>query len=80
MSNGNQRAIPNKQSNTTVGALVSPITPAEFADYLDLDYNASDDALLNAHLLTACGWYIAHMSNELLTREWTLKRWLRHCY
>ena len=73
MSNGNQRARPNKQSNTTADPLVSPITPAEFSDYLGLDYNASDDALLNAHLLAACGWYIAHMNNELLQRSWVLK-------
>lgn len=73
MSNGNQRARPNKQSNTTAEALVSPVTAEEFSDYLDLDYDASQDALLNAHLLTACGWYIAHMNNELLAREWSLK-------
>ena len=73
MSIGNQRARPNKQSNTTADALVSPVTPAQFADYLELDYSPSDDTLLNAHLLTACGWYIAHMNNELLQRQWLLK-------
>ena len=73
MSLGNQRLIQNKRSNTTAGALVSPVTPAEFADYLGLDYGASQDTLLNAHLLTACGWYIAHMNNELLERVWALK-------
>jgi len=73
MSNGNQRATPNRQSNTTADSLVSPVTPEQFADYLSLDYSPSDDALLNAHLLTACGWYIAHMNNELLERTWSLK-------
>ena len=73
MSFGNQRTKPNKQSNTTTGALVSPVTPAEFSSYLGLDYNAADDALLNSFLLAACEYYIAHASNELLQREWVLK-------
>ena len=73
MSIGNQRVRPNKQSNTTAAPLVSPITPAEFSDFLGLDYDASQDNLLNAHLLAACGYYIAHMNNELLSRAWLLK-------
>jgi len=73
MSNGNQRATPNAQSNTTNDPLVSPVTAEQFADYLILDYSPSDDVLLNAHLLTACGWYIAHMNNELLQRDYSLK-------
>ena len=73
MSLGNQRAKANKQSNTTADALVSPITPAEFSDYLGLDYNAADDVLLNSFLLSACEYYISHASNELLQRTWVLK-------
>ena len=73
MSNGNQRLRPNHQSNTTADKLVSPVEPWEFAEYLGLDYDAPMDALLNAHLLTACSWYIAHMNNELLQRTWSLK-------
>jgi uncharacterized phiE125 gp8 family phage protein len=73
MSNANQRVRANKQSNTTTDTLVSPVTPEELSNYLGLDYNASDDDLLNSFLLTACGWYIAHMSNELLSRDYTLK-------
>jgi uncharacterized phiE125 gp8 family phage protein len=73
MSNGNQRARPNSQSNTTTDVLVSPVTPAELADYLGLDYDVSLDALLNSFLLAASGWYVAHMNNELLTRDWSLK-------
>lgn len=73
MSIGNQRVKPNKQSNTTTDPLVSPVTPEEFAGYLGLDYEPSDDILLNSFLLTACGWYIAHMNNELLARNYTLK-------
>lgn len=73
MSIGNQRTRPNKQSNNTTDPLVSPITPEEFSDYLGLDYDASQDDLLNSHLLAACGWYIAHMNNELLSRNWSLK-------
>jgi hypothetical protein len=73
MSLGNQRLRANKTSNTTVDALVSPVSTEEFADYLGLDYEPQDDVLLNAHLLTACGWYIAHMNNELLSRNWSLK-------
>lgn len=73
MSNGNQRAKQNKQSNTTTDPLVSPVSTEEFADYLGLDYDPADDILLNAHLLSACGWYIAHMNNELLSRNWLFK-------
>lgn len=73
MSLGNQRLRTNKRSNTTSDPLVSPVSPEEFADYLGLDYEPQDDALLNAHLLAACGWYVAHMSNELLSRTWSLK-------
>ena len=73
MSIGNQRTRPNKQSNNTTDPLVSPITPEEFSGYLGLDYDVSQDDLLNSHLLAACGWYIAHMNNELLAREWSLK-------
>lgn len=73
MSNGNQRAKANKQSNTTVDPLISPVDPEELADYLGLEHDPSEDVLLNSLLLTACGWYIAHMSNELLTREYSLK-------
>lgn len=73
MSLGNQRTKPNKTSNNTTDPLVSPVTPEQFADYLGLDYSPSDDVLLNSFLLTSCGWYIAHMNNELLARDWTLK-------
>ena len=73
MSIGNQRVRVNKQSNTTSDPLVSPVTPEEFASWLGLDYEPSDDILLNSFLLTACGWYIAHMNNELLSRDYTLK-------
>ena len=73
MLNGNQRAKQNKRSNTTSDPLVSPVSPEEFADYLGLDYEPSDDVILNAHLLSACGWYVAHMNKELLTRNWLLK-------
>ena len=73
MSNGNQRARLNKRSNTTADTLVSPVTAEQFSDYLGLDYSPEDDVLLNAHLLSVCGWYIAHMSNELLQRSYTLK-------
>lgn len=69
----NQKLKPNKVSNTTSDPLVSPVTAEKLADYLGLDYSASDDALLNAHLLTACGWYIAHTNNELLQRNYKLK-------
>ena len=73
MSLGNQRTRPNQQSNKTVDPLVSPVTPEGLADYLGLDYSPEDDVLLNSFLLTACGWYIAHMNNELLQRNYTLK-------
>ena len=73
MSNGNQRLRLNKQSNTTTETLVSPVTAESFADYLGLEYSPEDDILLNAHLLSACGWYIANTNNELLTREYNLK-------
>ena len=73
MSHGNQSLRPNKSSNTTADPLVSPVTPSELADFLGLDYTPADDALLNAHLLAACGWYIAHTNNELLQRSWSLK-------
>ena len=73
MSLGNQRVRANKQSNSTTDPLVSPVTPEELADYLGLDYEPSDDILLNSFLLTACGWYVAYMNNELLARDWTLK-------
>jgi hypothetical protein len=73
MSLGNQRTKPNQKSNTTGGALISPVSPAEFSDFLGLDYNAGDDVLLNSFLLAVCEWYIAQSSSELLSREWVLK-------
>lgn len=73
MSIGNQRVRANSQSNTTTDTLVSPVTAEELADYLGLDYSPTDDALLNSFLLTSCEWYIAHMNNELLARDYTLK-------
>ena len=73
MSNGNQRAKQNKRSNTTTDPLISPVDPEELADYLGLEHDPSEDALLNSLLLTACGWYIAHMNSELLTRDYSLK-------
>lgn len=62
--------IPNDISNTTTGALVSPVTPAQFADFMSLPYVASDDELLNSFLLAACEMCISHTSNELLERTW----------
>ena len=73
MSLGNQRLRPNKQSNTTDSPLVSPITAQQFSDFLGLDYDASQDAILNSHLLAACDWYITHTNNELLQRPWLLE-------
>lgn len=73
MSNGNQRAKANKRSNTTTDPLISPVDPEELASYLGLEHDPSEDVLLNSLLLTACGWYIAHMNNELLTRVYSLK-------
>jgi len=73
MSYGNQKTRENKKSNTTSGALISPVTPEEFSNFLGLDYNAADDVLLNSFLLAVCEWYIAQSSNELLSREWLLK-------
>jgi hypothetical protein len=73
MSLASQRSVANKTSNTTTDQLVSPVASSELADYLGMDYSSSDHAILNSHLLTACGWYIAHMNNELLQRSWRLK-------
>lgn len=73
MINGNQRAKQNKRSNTTTDPLISPVDPEELADYLGLDYESSDDVLLSSFLLTSCGWYIANMSHELLSRDYSLK-------
>ena len=73
MSNGNQRLRPNAQSNTTRDPLISPVTLSEFSDFLGLDYDSSQQSLLESHLLAACGWYIAHSNNELLSRSYNLK-------
>lgn len=73
MQSASQRLRQNSKSNTANSALVCPITPSEFSNFMGLDYDASDDALLNAHLLAACTHYISLTSNELLTRSWTFK-------
>ena len=64
---------PNNISNTTTGALVSPITPQEFADFMSLPYTASDDDLLNSFLLAACEMCISYTNNELLERTWVYR-------
>ena len=55
-------------SNQAQSALVSPISPSDFADYLALDYDPSLDAELNTYLLTACEMAISHTNHELLSR------------
>ena len=64
---------PNNVSSTTTEVLVSPITPEQFADFMSLEYLASDDDLLNAFLLTACQMCIAYTNNELLERTWVYR-------
>ena len=61
---------PNYFSNTTSGPLVSPITPAQFADFMSLEYVVTDDALLSSFLLSATEMCIAYTNHELLQRTW----------
>lgn len=60
----------NVISNKPTTALVSPITPSDFASFMGLEYNAADDALLNGFILTSCEICISYTSNELLQRTW----------
>ena len=66
-----------RQSNTTADPLVLPITPAELAEFMALDYSASDDAMLNSFIAAACESFIAYASHELLERQWVLN-WSSH--
>jgi hypothetical protein len=70
---GNQRLKPNKSSNNTLDALISPVTPEELADFLSIDYSASDDALYEGFLLAATDMCIKYTNIELIAREYTFK-------
>lgn len=73
MINGNQRNEPVRRSNRTIDLLLSPVTAAELADWLSLDYDPADDALLDSMLLSACDAYIKLTNREILQRSYTLK-------
>ena len=72
-TSGNQRQQRNAGSNRTADPLISPVTPAELANYLGLAYDSSDDSFLESFILSACVWYVAYSNNELLERDYTLK-------
>lgn len=63
----------NHFSNTTSDALVSPVTPQDLADFMSMEYNVADDALLNGFIFTACEMCISYANNEMLSRSYTLK-------
>lgn len=70
---GNQRLRPNVVSNNTSDTLVSPVTTAELADFLSIEFNSADDPLYNAFLLAASDQCIKYTNFELLERTYTLK-------
>lgn len=55
-------------SNQAQSALVNPIGPSDFADYLAIDYDATLDAELSTYILTACEMAISYTNHELLSR------------
>lgn len=74
MPNGNQRCVPNVQSNRTTDALVSPISAGDFADFIGVE---STDPLLDGLLLAASQAFIDYTSHELEARNYVLRldRW-----
>lgn len=58
-------------SNTPATDLASPVTSAELADFLGLDYAASLDAELQRHIMTAARVALAYTNHELATRQYT---------
>ena len=76
-TNANQRLSANDWSNTTVDPLVSPVTAADLADFLSLDDDGSQTALLESLLLSATEQCILSTNTELLNRAYTLE-WDRH--
>jgi len=70
---GNQRLRPNKYSNKTSDALVSPVTAQELADFLSIEYASADAGLYNAFLLAATAACIDYTNIELLERDYTFK-------
>lgn len=69
---GNQRLRPNYQSNRPQTYLESPVTTAELADFLSLEF-CSDTETLTGYLLAATQACIDYTNIELLEREWVLK-------
>lgn len=69
----NQRSRKNSVSNRTSDPLIAPITPEQLADFLGLDYDPSDDALLESFILATSQFYIATTNNELLQRNYIMK-------
>ena len=72
-TNANQRLSANDWSNTTVDPLVSPVTAADLADFLSLDDDGSQTALLESLLLSATEQCILSTNTELLNRTYTLE-------
>lgn len=70
----NQRTQPNKTSNRTSAALVSPVDVAELADYLGISTDdTSQNGLLERLLLSATQACIDYTNIELLQREWVFR-------
>ena len=72
---GNQRTKPNKSSNRTLSALISPVSSESLGDFIGLSspLSASDEQLLDGLLVASCQYYIDFYANELLSRDYTLK-------
>jgi uncharacterized phiE125 gp8 family phage protein len=64
-------------SNRTTDPYISPITPAELADYLSIEYDPSLDDILTDTLSAAGQLYVDYTSCELLERDYVLhlSRW-----